>query len=113
MAFPAPIDAAPPELLTPREQQIYHYLLTGVSNKRTAYELGISQRTVETHRTRIYRKFGVRSAMQLLAMVYSESRYPVPAALAWHEATAEAAVASSAVFEEGWRGRPVGRSALK
>ncbi len=62
--------------LTPREQQIYHYLLTGVSNKRTAYELGISQRTVETHRSRIYRKFGVRSAMQLLAMVASESRFP-------------------------------------
>lgn len=58
--------------LTPREQQILTLLMAGRSNKWTAYELGISQRTVESHRSSIYRKYEVNNALQLFAAVQNE-----------------------------------------
>lgn len=59
--------------LTPREQQILTLLMAGRSNKWTAYELGISQRTVESHRSSIYRKYEVNNALQLFAEVQRET----------------------------------------
>ena len=38
-------------------------------SKRIAHELGISQRTVENHRSTIMRKAGVRSVAALIRMV--------------------------------------------
>ncbi|CAM3592495.1 LuxR C-terminal-related transcriptional regulator [Bordetella sputigena] len=51
--------------LTPRERDIATYLVTGKSNKYIAIELNISSRTAEAHRARIFRKMGVRNAMEL------------------------------------------------
>lgn len=59
--------------LTPREHEILDFILAGASNKLTAYNLGISQRTVEVHRSRIFQKLGVRNALELIAGVYSHA----------------------------------------
>jgi len=52
-------------LLTPRERQIVSYLAAGKPNKVVAIDLGISLRTAEAHRARIFRKLGVRNTLEL------------------------------------------------
>jgi len=49
------------DLLTRRETQILHLVVTGMTNKAIAGELGLSRRTVETHRANIMRKTGAHS----------------------------------------------------
>ena len=52
-------------VLTARERDVIHPVAEGKSNKLIAMELGISMRTVEAHRARIFYKMGVRNAVQL------------------------------------------------
>src|SRR5690606_18316352 len=59
--------------LTPREREVLDYVLAGNPHKLTAYSLGISQRTVEVHRSRILQKPGVRSAIELVTAIYTRS----------------------------------------
>lgn len=54
------------DLLTGRERHIYQLLAEGNSNKDVANLLGLSLHTVETHRSRIMEKLGVRSAAELV-----------------------------------------------
>ncbi|MDK9703590.1 MAG: response regulator [Sulfuritalea sp.] len=51
--------------LTRREQEIMQRILAGKLNKVIADELGIAMRTVEVHRSRIFDKMQVRSAVEL------------------------------------------------
>ncbi len=51
--------------LTNREREILDLVLAGQPSKVIAIDLGVSQRTVETHRTNIMRKLGVRSVAEL------------------------------------------------
>jgi len=51
--------------LTRREQEIMQLILAGKLNKVIADELGIAMRTVEVHRSRIFEKMQVRSAVEL------------------------------------------------
>jgi DNA-binding NarL/FixJ family response regulator len=51
---------------TPREIEIFRLLAEGKSNKEIAAELGITLRTVETHRARIMMKMGLHSLPELL-----------------------------------------------
>jgi DNA-binding CsgD family transcriptional regulator len=53
--------------LTATERSISELAASGLSNAEIARELFISQRTVESHLTHVYAKFGVRSRAQLLA----------------------------------------------
>lgn len=53
------------ELLTPRERQITRLLLEGVPNHGIAIRLNLSVRTVENHRTSVYRKLRVNSYEEL------------------------------------------------
>lgn len=53
------------EPLTTREQTILLELAQGKSNKEVAHILGISVRTVETHRNNIRRKLGINSTAGL------------------------------------------------
>ncbi len=55
--------------LTARERDVIHPVAEGKSNKLIASELGISMRTVEAHRARIFYKMGVRNAVQLARTV--------------------------------------------
>lgn len=54
--------------LTPRERQIMDMIVQGKANKVIAIDLGVSQRTVETHRTRIMRKMQAKSLAELVRM---------------------------------------------
>lgn len=51
---------------TPRETQIIRLLAEGKANKEIATELGITIRTVETHRARIMMKMGFHSLTDLI-----------------------------------------------
>jgi len=57
------------EQLTQREQEIMQLILAGKLNKVIADELGIAMRTVEVHRSRIFEKMQVRSAVELSQML--------------------------------------------
>lgn len=59
------IEGAGWAVLTARERDVIHPVAEGKSNKVIAMELGISMRTVEAHRARIFYKMGVRNAVQL------------------------------------------------
>jgi len=52
--------------LTAREREIVHLVADGKSNKEMAWLLGISVKTVETHRTHLMRKLGFSSVVQLV-----------------------------------------------
>lgn len=52
--------------LSPRQRQILHRLGRGETNKEIAATLGISAKTVETHRARMMETLGVRRAAELL-----------------------------------------------
>lgn len=55
--------------LSARELQVMELLVTGRSNKVIAAELNIAMRTVEVHRARILSKVGVKTAVELSAVL--------------------------------------------
>lgn len=55
--------------LTPRESEVVTALQRGLSNKRIAGELRMSEYTVENHLRRIYRKHGVHNRTSLMARI--------------------------------------------
>lgn len=57
-------------MLKPRKSQktnVYNLIVQGYSEHEIADKLGISVKTVKFHKTKIYSKFKVRSAVQLTA----------------------------------------------
>ena len=56
----------PATLLSAREREIIQLLAESRSNKEVATKLGISVKTVETHRATIMRKLGVSSVVELV-----------------------------------------------
>lgn len=64
-------DTVPPPAwlaeLTPRERDVLQGLVAGKRNKMIAAELGISERTVETHRANLMAKSGAKTAAQLIS----------------------------------------------
>jgi two-component system, LuxR family, response regulator FixJ len=54
--------------LTPREREVLDLTTQGKSNKQMAFELGVSQRTIEIHRGRVMEKTGAASLAQLVRM---------------------------------------------
>jgi two-component system, LuxR family, response regulator FixJ len=54
--------------LTSREQEVLDQLVLGKSNKLIAHELGISPRTVETHRARLQEKLKARGLSDLVRL---------------------------------------------
>ncbi len=61
-ARPAPTSEDP---LTPREREVLRGIATGLTNKEVAADLGISHRTVETHRENVMRKLGITTVAGL------------------------------------------------
>jgi DNA-binding NarL/FixJ family response regulator len=61
--------SAAPYYVTTRELEVLELLLSGLSNKEVAGKLGISFKTVQSHRQRIMDKLGARSPMHLAEIV--------------------------------------------
>ena len=60
-----------PVELSPREVEIIRLILNGKLSKEIASELGISQKTVENHRHRLFRKLEVQNVAELMKKVLS------------------------------------------
>lgn len=58
-------------LLTPRERDVADGVVAGKLNKIIAYDLGISIKTVELHRSRVMAKMQARNAAGLVKMIIS------------------------------------------
>jgi FixJ family two-component response regulator len=56
------------ELLTPRENEVLRYVVTGMLNKQIALKLGIAEKTVKVHRGRVMEKLGVDSVAELVRL---------------------------------------------
>lgn len=56
----------PFELLTPRQRQVLQLIAEGRSSKEVADELGLSVKTVESHRAQLMRRLGVDSVAGLV-----------------------------------------------
>jgi two-component system response regulator NreC len=61
-----PAPAGPCEALSRRERDVFELLVRGHSNRHIARFLGISPKTVETHRAHVLRKLGVHSIVDLI-----------------------------------------------
>ena len=59
--------------LTSRERQVVEMVVEGNPNKQIAYVLGISQRTVETHRATAMKKIGARTLSELIHLTIAGS----------------------------------------
>lgn len=65
--------------LTAREHHTLTLALTGRSNKEISLELGISHRTVETHRAHVLQKIGVANLLELAHIFSDLPRYSADA----------------------------------
>lgn len=60
--------------LTEREHEVMQRVVEGLSNKQVADGLGISVRTVEVHRARVFEKMAVKSAVELVHLLRGQDR---------------------------------------
>lgn len=61
-----PAAEIPSGILSPREFQVLRLLAQGKSNKLAAFQLKISEKTLETHRSRVMAKLGLSSLAELI-----------------------------------------------
>ena len=61
------------DLLTPRERQVVDEIMAGEPNKRIAANLGLSEKTVEAHRSKVMEKMEAKSLADLVKMVIAAS----------------------------------------
>lgn len=65
--------------ITIREREVLTLVISGKSNKQIALDLGISPRTVETHRSSVVRKLGVTSVAELTRYALENGLNPTSA----------------------------------
>jgi len=70
--------AARYETLTPREREVLALLVRGLQNKQAAFELGITEYTVQVHRAHIMRKMEADSFAMLVRLAAKFTLEPPP-----------------------------------
>lgn len=58
-------EATMPRSIPPRQRQVAVLITEGLNNEEIAEKLGISKGTVEAHRSELYARLGVHSAVEL------------------------------------------------
>ena len=66
LIFVGNISSNPAEILSRREMMVMRLMLVGKTNKEIASTLGIKDNTVSTFKYRVYKKFSVSNAVELL-----------------------------------------------
>ncbi|HXU68567.1 MAG TPA: response regulator transcription factor [Polyangia bacterium] len=69
-------DGAASHQLSPREHELFDLLVRGYRNREIARQLFISVKTVETHRTHIFKKLGVHSLADLVRVAAQRGLLP-------------------------------------
>jgi len=64
------------DTLTPRETEIFKYIITGMLNKQTAGKLDIAEHTVQLHKLNITNKLAVKSIPEMIAIARSAGTIP-------------------------------------
>jgi DNA-binding NarL/FixJ family response regulator len=59
--------------LTPAERRVAMLVATGATNREIGSRVGVSSKTVEAHLTRIYRKLGARSRVEVAIRIAREA----------------------------------------
>mgnify|MGYP001816455691 FL=1 len=54
--------------LTPREEEVFRWVIAGKLNKQIAYELGTSEKTIKVHRSRVMQKTRAASLAELVRL---------------------------------------------
>jgi len=67
-----PSSAAPANPLSPKEREVLQLLAEGSATKEIADRLGVSAKTIDTHRQRIMDKLGLRSIAELTKFAIRE-----------------------------------------
>jgi len=67
----------PYETLTTREREVLHLAAEGRTNAEIATALGISPRTVETHRANLMQKLGLRTQTDLIRYALRRGILPI------------------------------------
>ena len=67
--------SVPPRVvkLTPRETEIVEAILSAASNKAIAAKLGLTEQTVKNRLTRLFRKLGVTTRLELALLVVNKN----------------------------------------
>ena len=56
------------DTLTPRENEVFTLVVSGMLNKQIAFDLGMSEKTVKVHRARVMQKMKAASLADLVRM---------------------------------------------
>ena len=61
--------------LTPREHEVFGLVVSGMLNKQIAFDLGMSEKTVKIHRSRVMQKMKAASLADLVRMAEKTKPY--------------------------------------
>jgi len=56
------------ESLTNREREVFELIVAGMLNKQSAFQLGITEKTIKVHRARVMQKMGAQSLADLVRL---------------------------------------------
>ena len=69
--------------LTPREFEVFRWLIAGLISKEIGAEMGVTLRTIKEHRVRVMQKTGVVSVVELVRLALNAGVAPAQPGMAW------------------------------